>query len=172
MSCEGSGKLFLLSVAISRSARPFASLRAAAGGVAISRRTVAKVEWETPTCTAPYVVGEIPTCTAPNAVRCKCRFARNDFHRFTSLRASAASVAISRTTAAKAVREIPTCTAPNAVRCKCRFARNDINHGVVRCKCRFARNDIKHLTLSPLYWSDQVLIKNISSLRSHSCTLL
>jgi hypothetical protein len=100
------------------------------------------------------------------------------------LRASAASVAISRTTAAKAVgeiptcmasyvvREIPTCTAPNAVRCKCRFARNDINHGVVRCKCRCARNDIKHLTLSPLYWSDQVLIKNISSLRSHSCTLL
>jgi len=46
---------------------------------------------------------EIPTCTEPYAVRCKCRFARNDMDVFTSLRAAAGGVAISRTTAAEAV---------------------------------------------------------------------
>jgi len=39
------------------------------GGVAVSRGAVAEA------------VREIPTCTAPYAVRCKCRFARNDTKR-------------------------------------------------------------------------------------------
>jgi hypothetical protein len=60
--------------------KPFTSLRAAAGGVAISRKAIAEASRETPTCPLPYAVREIPTCTAPYAVRRKCRFARNDIN--------------------------------------------------------------------------------------------
>jgi hypothetical protein len=132
------------------------SPRAAAGGVAVSRGAVAEA------------VREIPTCTAPYAVRCKCRFARNDINRVyvtaserkrawrspgkpLRRRCGRFPPALHRTQCGRfppALHRTQCGRFPPALhrtQCGASVASLGMTLTQVRCKCRFARNDINRV---------------------------